>query len=185
MTRHEVPTAATVGADALGDGRLSLFDVLPGAVMVAVDHVIVYANPAAIELFGVADLAALVERERARAHVLAADIPLLTARLAAIDRRRVRLELRPVPDRPPRRHRAGGRVVDAAVRRRGSDAVSYAVDDITSSPTCETRCEPPSAISARSWRRSPRASSSWIASVCVVTPTRPRPACSASARRRI
>lgn len=66
--------------------QLDVFGVLPGAVMVAVDHVIVYANRAALELFGVADLAALVEREASRAHVHPGDAALLAERLAAMGR---------------------------------------------------------------------------------------------------
>jgi diguanylate cyclase (GGDEF)-like protein/PAS domain S-box-containing protein len=66
--------------------QLAGFDLLPGAVLVAVDLVVVYANPAALELFGVADLPALVEREARRAHVHVDDVALLAERQVAIER---------------------------------------------------------------------------------------------------
>jgi diguanylate cyclase (GGDEF)-like protein/PAS domain S-box-containing protein len=66
--------------------QLAVFDMLPGAVMVAVDRRIVYANPAAIDLFGVADLPALAEREASRAHLHADDVGFAAERQAARER---------------------------------------------------------------------------------------------------
>ncbi len=71
-------TSSSVAAD--------LLRALPGAVLVMVDRRIVFANAAAFELFGVADLGALVEREASRAHVLSEDVERIDARLAAIER---------------------------------------------------------------------------------------------------
>jgi diguanylate cyclase (GGDEF)-like protein/PAS domain S-box-containing protein len=68
------------------DVGAALLLALPKAVLVMVDRRIVFANPAAFELFGVADLAELVEREAARAHVLIEDVKRIETRLAAIER---------------------------------------------------------------------------------------------------
>ena len=70
----------------LSSDQVAVFDLLPGAVMVAVDSVVVYANPSALELFGVADLAMLAEREARRAHLHVDDSGLAAERRAAIDR---------------------------------------------------------------------------------------------------
>ena len=65
---------------------LDVLRVLPTAVLVAVDGRVIFGNPAALSLFGVADLAALVAREAARAHVLGEDVLKIEERLAAIAR---------------------------------------------------------------------------------------------------
>lgn len=65
---------------------LDVLRVLPSAVLVAVDGRVIFGNPAALSLFGVADLAALVAREAARAHVLGEDVLRIEERLAAIER---------------------------------------------------------------------------------------------------
>ena len=112
-------------------GLLSAFDILPGAVLVAVDQVIVYANPAAIELFGVADLPALVRRERRGEHVHADDVALLAERRAAIGRDEfvaTSVEYRIVrPDGTVRVVEWTTRPLTLGTRR----ALLYAVDDIT------------------------------------------------------
>jgi diguanylate cyclase (GGDEF)-like protein/PAS domain S-box-containing protein len=67
------------------DDASALLSALPGAVLVMVDRRIVFANPAALELFGVRDLEALAEREAARAHVLSEDRSRIDRRLDAIE----------------------------------------------------------------------------------------------------
>ncbi len=120
-------TAAMPGAS----GQLVALDVLPGAVMVATDLEIVYANPAALDLFGVPDFAALVARERSKAHVHEGDAARLVERLAAIANNEFTsgsVEYRIVrPDNSVR-------VVDWSTRPfvlDGSPALLYSIDDVT------------------------------------------------------
>jgi diguanylate cyclase (GGDEF)-like protein/PAS domain S-box-containing protein len=67
------------------DDAAALLKALPGAVLVMVDRRIVFANPAALELFGVLDLDSLAEREATRAHVLSEDRHRIDRRLNAIE----------------------------------------------------------------------------------------------------
>ncbi|MGD9997565.1 MAG: diguanylate cyclase [Ilumatobacteraceae bacterium] len=64
----------------------AIVDLLPGPVLVSVDGSMAYANPAALEVFGVDDLDTLRDREARRAHVFPEDIPRIEGRLAAIAR---------------------------------------------------------------------------------------------------
>ena len=115
--------------------QLAGFDLLPGAVLVAVDLVVVYANPAALELFGVADLPRTVEhRERGRPRACRRCCP--ARRASGGDRRDV---VRPDVGRI-RIVRPDGtvRVVDWTMRwfMLGSrSAVLHVVDDITPRPS--------------------------------------------------
>jgi PAS domain-containing protein len=68
------------------DGAAEVLRTLPGVMLVVVGRRIVFANPAAFDLFGVPDLRALVERQAGRAHVLSEDVDRIDARLAAIER---------------------------------------------------------------------------------------------------
>ncbi len=108
-----------------------ILDLLPGPVLVSVDDAIVFANPAALEVFGVADLDTLRAREAARQHVMPADVVRIEERLARVARGEpveASVEYRIVrPD-------GSIRVVSwttLPITLRGQHARVYAVDDIT------------------------------------------------------
>jgi diguanylate cyclase (GGDEF)-like protein/PAS domain S-box-containing protein len=110
---------------------LDVLNVLPNAVLVSVENRIVFANPAALQLFGVRDLATLVEREAARSHVLVEDVERIDRRLEAIARGEsvpTAAEYRILrPD-------GSSRVVEWStlpIVLGGQSALLYAVDDVT------------------------------------------------------
>jgi diguanylate cyclase (GGDEF)-like protein/PAS domain S-box-containing protein len=85
ISRDGAPAHATRQATD-SDDAVEMLGALPAAVLVMIDRRIVFANPAAIALFGVADLDTLIEREAGRAHVLSEDVDQIDTRLAAIER---------------------------------------------------------------------------------------------------
>jgi diguanylate cyclase (GGDEF)-like protein/PAS domain S-box-containing protein len=68
------------------DRQVAVLERLPTPVMVAVDGVVVFANPSAYDLIGVSDLEMLSSRIAAGAHVDAADRARIDQRLAAVAR---------------------------------------------------------------------------------------------------
>jgi diguanylate cyclase (GGDEF)-like protein/PAS domain S-box-containing protein len=111
--------------------EVAILDLLPGPLLVSVDGAMVYANPAALEVFGVDDLAALRDREARRAHVFPEDIPRIEARLAAVARgEQVERSVEYRIVRPDGTCRV---VLWTTLRTTlaGRPAMVYAVDDIT------------------------------------------------------
>jgi PAS domain S-box-containing protein len=108
-----------------------ILEILPNPVLIAVDGVIEFANPAALDLFGVTDIDALRRREASRAHVGPADAERIDRRLEAIARGE------PVaPSTEYRILRPDGqtRVVEWTTLptiHAGRPALLYAVDDVT------------------------------------------------------
>ena len=113
------------------DDASTLLSALPGAVLVMADRRIVFANPAALKLFGVDDLDTLIAREAARAHVLSEDRDRIDRRIEAIEQGQT---VSPSAEYRILRPDGTVRVVDWStlpIHFAGRSALLCAVDDVT------------------------------------------------------